>query len=145
MRKEIQIICVGNPEFGDCGEALTLSTEHEIVCPVCGTSYTAECARRQAVRQDSDKGEGLKVALNSCYGRFDLSQRAYELLGWEWRSFPPQEKSIRTNPRLIHVIEQLGTEAASGDHARLRIEEVNHDFDWKIRDHDGQEKIIITA
>lgn len=55
MRKEIQIICVGNPEFGDCGEALTLSTEHEIVCPVCGTSYTAECARRQAVRQDSDK------------------------------------------------------------------------------------------
>ena len=22
MRKEIQIICVGNPEFGDCGEAL---------------------------------------------------------------------------------------------------------------------------
>ena len=66
-------------------------------------------------------------------------------LGWEWRSFPPQEKNIRTDPRLIKVIEQLGTEAASGDHARLRIEEVNPDFAWEIRDHDGQEKIIITA
>ena len=87
----------------------------------------------------------IKVALNSCYGGFNLSPIAYELLGWEWQSFPPQEKTIRTDPRLIQVIEQLGTEAASGDHAQLRIEEVNPDFAWKIRDYDGQEKIMIMA
>ena len=54
MKKEIQVICVGNPDFGDCGEALTLSlsTEHETVCPVCGTSYTAECAKIQASRME---------------------------------------------------------------------------------------------
>ena len=87
----------------------------------------------------------LKVAVNSCYGGFDLSQRAYELLGWEWRSFPPQEKSIRTDPRLIQAIEALGTVAASGDHAQLRIEEVNPDFAWKIMSYDGKEEIIVMA
>ena len=87
----------------------------------------------------------IKVALNSCYGGFDLSQRAYELLGWEWRSFPPQEKSLRTDCRLIHVIEQLGTAAASGEHAQLRIEEVNDNLAWKIKEHDGKEKIVVMA
>ena len=53
MKKEIQVICVvcvGNPDYENCGEVLNLSTEHETVCPSCGTVYTAECARRQAVR-----------------------------------------------------------------------------------------------
>ena len=54
MKKEIQIVCVGNPEFGDCVEVLNISTEHETVCPVCGTSYTAECAKKQASRMEAD-------------------------------------------------------------------------------------------
>ena len=55
MKKEIQVVCVGNPEYENCGEVLEISTEHETVCPVCGTVYTAECAKRQVARQDGDE------------------------------------------------------------------------------------------
>ena len=54
MKKEIQVVCVGNPEYENCGEVLEISTEHETVCPVCGTVYTAECAKRQVARQDGE-------------------------------------------------------------------------------------------
>ena len=52
--KDIQIICVGNPDYENCGEVLHISTEHETVCPVCGTVYTAECAKKQASKMQED-------------------------------------------------------------------------------------------
>lgn len=46
----------------------------------------------------------------------------------------------RADPVLIRVVEELG-EAASGEHAELKIVEVPDGVDWEIDEYDGMETI----
>jgi hypothetical protein len=47
----------------------------------------------------------------------------------------------RADPVLIAVIEELGSEKASGDFAKLHIVEIPDGVDWEIDEYDGIESI----
>lgn len=47
----------------------------------------------------------------------------------------------RNDPVLVQVVEALGSEAASGEHARLAIVEIPDGTDYEIGEYDGQEHI----
>ena len=105
----------------------------------------------------------MKVAINSCYGGFNLSPAAFITLAAHkgitvvqtnrsTRHFPSYATllgepiyeshlySSRTDPDLIAVIEQLGTKA-SGSCANLRVIDIPDDVKWELEDYDGYESI----
>lgn len=62
------------------------------------------------------------------------------LLYVNWWKHQENNNEFRTNPQIIAVVEELGIEA-NGDSALLEIEEVDNDYYWEIKSHDGMEKI----
>lgn len=82
----------------------------------------------------------MKVAINTCYGGFGLSKKAYEYLGEEWDGYGFYDAE-RTNPKLIECIEALGKEA-NGSCANLYVVEIPEDAtDWRIEEYDGSESV----
>lgn len=53
----------------------------------------------------------------------------------------PSRPEGRTDPDLIKVIEELGSEKASGACAKIKIVEIPDDVAWEIDDYDGIESI----
>jgi predicted Rossmann-fold nucleotide-binding protein len=89
----------------------------------------------------------MKIVINRCFGGFGLSDEACELLGlvkqhsidntWSWYN----DSSIpRNDPRLIEVVEKLGSKA-NRDCSELGIIEIPDGIDWEITEYDGLEKI----
>ena len=112
----------------------------------------------------------MKVVINRCYGGFGLSDEAFEkLLHRKGISFEKKKSdrpfigmayykaghagddeyylseyaysSDRADPDLIAVIEEMGTEAASGGCAELAIVEIPDDVKWHISEYDGNEHV----
>lgn len=109
-----------------------------------------------------------KVAINTCFGGFGLSNDAFEMLmdrkGIEWEKMDDKmlyggyhyyrkdgdpQKAVdslwerdfcedRTDPDLIAVIEKLG-ELSYGEFAILKIVEIPDGISWHIHDYDGCE------
>ena len=81
-----------------------------------------------------------KVAYNSYYGGFGLSDKAQELLN----QLKGKEVNYQDLPRhdkdLVSVIETLGSEA-SGMFNSVRIVEINSDR-YRISEYDGWETVI---
>lgn len=103
----------------------------------------------------------MKIAINSCWGGFSLSEKAAmlgrELSGdplWAGIRFVGEKWDYgvtvdhfygftdieRDDPVLIKVIEQLGEEA-DGCVAALKIVEVPDDVLWEIDNYDGMESV----
>ena len=112
----------------------------------------------------------MKVAINTCYGGFGLSEEAFDALldrkgikyvkvkgkyfnltghdyyheghegEDEYYISDYEFRRDRGDPDLIAVIEQLG-EAANGRHADLKIVNVPDDVDWEVDEYDGKEWI----
>lgn len=88
------------------------------------------------------------VALNDCYGGFELSEEAAALYkkksGKEFYSFEVK----RYCPFLIETIQEMGTEKASGSLSRIYLQDINKEvFDanaWEIAEYDGNEHIKIN-
>ena len=86
------------------------------------------------------KSKGYKVVLNSCYGGFSLSKEAIKMLidkhgldidseyGYvdneDFGIVDESHDAYRMDKRLISVVQKLGVDASSGDHAELRIVKV---------------------
>ena len=107
------------------------------------------------------KSKGYKVVLNSCYGGFGLSKAAIKMLrdkhglnifsdhGYvdndDFGIFDDNRDAYRMDKRLISVVQKLGVDKASGDHAKLRIVSVPDDVvdvhGWHISDYDGIDTI----
>jgi len=113
----------------------------------------------------------IKVAINTLYGGFDLSNLAFEKLlkrksiafektlaagadCWQTHYFnaghlgdenhylaPWEFFSNRADADLIAVIEELGSEQASGELASLKIVQIPNNVEWEIHDYDGREWI----
>ena len=81
-----------------------------------------------------------KVAYNSYYGGFGLSEKAQELL----KQLKGKEVDYHDLPRhdkdLVAVVEELGSEA-NGDYSALKIATINSDR-YRISEYDGWEKVI---
>lgn len=88
----------------------------------------------------------MKVVINTCFGGFSLSKEAYERLGREWDGYGFIEDGERTNPNLISVVEELGSERASGSCAKLKVIDIPDDAtDWELNEYDGSEDIICVV
>jgi hypothetical protein len=102
--------------------------------------------------------EGIKVAYNACYGGFALSKKAaHRLLELGAKEMMEEIDIVedpnntfltsdnytcrveRHDPRLIQVIEELGSEA-SGSYAELKIKTLSGNR-YIIDDYDGNERI----
>lgn len=90
----------------------------------------------------------MKVVINKCYGGFQLSTEAQDLLNLT-TSFPDNKDfgieddnwdAYRADKRLIEVIEKLG-EKANGRFSQLKIVEIPDDVKWTISEYDGLEHI----
>ena len=93
-----------------------------------------------------------KVVYNTCFGGFNLSQKAFELYhtlkdeplptdpqGNEAARFRWVDKLERDDPYLVRVVETLG-EMANGLNAFLCVEEVTPGL-WMIHNFDGKERV----
>jgi len=85
-----------------------------------------------------------KIAINTCYGGFSLSPKAYkrykELKGDtscenDYTYIRPED---REDPDLIKVIEEL-KEDANGNFALLKIVKIPADVEYFIEEYDGAE------
>ena len=105
--------------------------------------------------------KGYKVVLNSCYGGFGLSKEAIQMLidkhgldidseyGYvdneDFGIVDESHDAYRMDKRLISVVEELGVDSSSGDHAALRIvkvpDEVVDVHGGHIDDYDGCESV----
>jgi hypothetical protein len=104
----------------------------------------------------------MKVLVNDCYGGFGISLEAellylqkkeisYELLeekfGVGKYLINGEETYLqlrRDDQVLIEVVEEIGSERASGSHAELSISEVPDGADYSIHEYDGTEYIDST-
>jgi hypothetical protein len=85
-----------------------------------------------------------KVVYNTRFGGFSLSQLAADLLakrkGWdESDTYPLISRHDRD---LVAVVEALGCETASGDHAELAICELPDGARYRIDEYDGCERVM---
>ena len=88
----------------------------------------------------------MKIVINTCFGGFGISRMAAEMMG-----LTTEEKGLdsyqsygyqldRTDPKLISVVEQLGSKA-DGDGAVLKIVDIPDDMDYYIDEYGGRESI----
>lgn len=81
-----------------------------------------------------------KIAINTCFGGFDLSPQAAQLfLMYSGETFSVNE-TPRDNPHLIQVIEELGNCAASKI-SSLKVVKIPANVEWTIQDYDGMEHV----
>lgn len=81
-----------------------------------------------------------KVVINSSYGGYGLSQEAkarLKELGQEYGEY----NIPRHDPTLIQVIEDLGSDRASGNYAQLKIVEIVGRT-YRIEEYDGMESVV---
>jgi hypothetical protein len=97
----------------------------------------------------------MKIAINRCYGVFDLSEKAVLRLielGYPSEKAPKynnqyylkeeDSNEFRCNPLLIQVIEELGEEANT-EVSKLKVVDTPFEtpYGWHIESYDGMEKI----
>lgn len=100
---------------------------------------------------------GFKVVINKCYGGFGISEKGVEWLldnGADPTKVRVEDAGLasrykyticyleRHHPLLVKMVEALGSEAASGDHARLEIREIDQPL-YRIDEYDGAESIEV--
>lgn len=85
----------------------------------------------------------MKIVINSDFGGFCLSKAAYEYLGlkWDGYGFAYDDYDKRADPKLVECVETLGSAAASGRYANLKVVEIPDDVEYEIHSYDGLESI----
>lgn len=94
-----------------------------------------------------------KVVINNCYGGFGLSQLALHTLHEKYpemvvvyegylgeESMYLKDNIQRHDSRLIEIVEELGSEDASGDCAELKVEVLLSPM-YRISEYDGFETL----
>ena len=85
----------------------------------------------------------MKVLYNTCYGGFNLSDEFVK----EFEKRHPEKKleswwgKQRSDPDVIALFEEMGTEKSSGYCSKIEIEEIPDDVEYHIREYDGMEGV----
>lgn len=93
--------------------------------------------------------EKVKVAYNSCYGGFSLSNAALNMLktrkGLPQTEYLEEREMVRHDPDLVAILETLGPEA-NGSCADLQIKEIPTDYRdfYEIEEYDGNEFVCLN-
>jgi hypothetical protein len=91
-----------------------------------------------------EPGSTVKVVISETHGGFSISNEAVELLAKKKGINPDDinDREIdRTDADLIEVIEELGSDVASGRSAELYVIEIPSDVEYVIHEYDGLESI----
>lgn len=88
-----------------------------------------------------------KVVISACYGGFSVSAEASQYLNEHYGVAITEygyidDKMTRHDPRLVHVVETLGTERASGMCAKLKVVEISTPM-YRIDEYDGYESVDV--
>lgn len=83
----------------------------------------------------------MKIVINKCFGGFSLSKEACEELGIASYYDVKDKEGFRADPKLIAVVEKLGSERVSGGCAELAIIEIPDGVKWQIEEYKGLEHI----
>ena len=87
-----------------------------------------------------------KIVYNACYGGFGLSEAAkkrYRELKGIGKSADLYDFDLeRDDPILVQVVEELGSDAASGGFANLQIAEIPVGERYRIDEYDGIESVM---
>lgn len=84
----------------------------------------------------------MKIVINACYGGFSISESVAACLN---TSAYPLDEDIRTDPRLVDMVER-DAPAASGDCAKLVVVEIpDNTTDWELNEYDGYESITYVV
>lgn len=87
----------------------------------------------------------MKVVINTCYGGYNLSEKAYKFLGLDYgdnqSGYGHAYYYDRNNPDLIRCVEELGADAC-GHSCKLQIIDIPDDVVFKVVDYDdGLEQV----
>jgi len=83
-----------------------------------------------------------KIVINRCHGGFGLSEAALALYKERAGITDPDFWAFeipRDSDTLVAIVEELGSEAAGGKYADLRIVDVPDDVEWDVEEYDGME------
>ena len=78
----------------------------------------------------------MKIIINTCYGKFTLSKEVCQILNCD-----PYDDNLRTNSKLIRMMEKKGSKYCSGKHSDLKVVEIPDDVKWQIEKYNGMEWI----
>lgn len=82
----------------------------------------------------------MKFVINKCFGGFDLSEEAQEILG------QADYEIKRDDPDLLALIEEKGIQFVQGKYAKLKVVEIPESAtDFILDDYDGCEHIIYVV
>ena len=82
----------------------------------------------------------MKFVLNKCYGGFNLSDEAQEILG------KAAYEIKRDDPDLLALIEEKGIQFLQGKYAELKVVEVPESAtDFTFEEYDGWERMIYVV
>lgn len=82
----------------------------------------------------------MKLVINTCYGGFELSDKAEKMLGENAYELE------RDDPKLVEIVETLGKEAYNTDVSRLSVVEIpDNATDYEVNEYDGYESIIYVV
>lgn len=85
----------------------------------------------------------MKILINKCYGGFSFSDEFileyYKHYGID--NDPLYNNTGRTDPRVIELFKELGSERSSGKFSKLKLVEIPDNIDWEITDYDGKETV----
>lgn len=93
----------------------------------------------------------MKIVINSCFGGFGLSDECSKALGGvryetgqsHYYAFLDDKlkTNLRTNPKLIELMETKGSKWCSGEFAELKVIEIPDGINYYISDYDGIETV----
>ena len=82
-----------------------------------------------------------KIAINKCYGNFNLSQTVQRELGIS-SAYAYSSEKLRTDKKLIEALEKAG-EWKGGPYSKIVIVEIPDEItDYKIISYDGMETVL---
>lgn len=88
----------------------------------------------------------MKVIINTCFGGFGLSKRAYDLYkqraGVENIAEYSWDEDYRADPIMVAVVKELGRDA-DDMFSCLEIVEIPDEYNYDIDEYDGLEHIIL--
>ena len=88
-----------------------------------------------------------KIVYNACFGGFGLSMEArkiYSIRSGISIGEVEDDNIPRTDPILVDIVEELGSQKASGEHARLCIRDLASGTKYRIDEYDGRERVMIV-
>lgn len=91
------------------------------------------------------------ILYNNCHGGFGFSDELLRMFGittgqrsQDGNDFCMNMEN-RTNPLVIQAVERIGLERASGECSCLKIEYVEDDAIYRIKEHDGYERLVYVC